>query len=369
MIRILLVSKLLSGGEKIGGQYWITLGLLKSLEKSGFDVWIMHNSRNLYSMQNRDILLPYSLIKNDLTHLLFKVLSYPKVIKTIRPHIIHGMDESITNYMIFSNSIIKVATVTDIIPIIFPKLFSLRFRWALRISISVMTKICNKIIVISHSVAEDLVKICKVPRSKIDIVYPGIDPIFRPIPKNFCQKIVKEKYGIKDPYILYVGSTAPNKNVPRLLEAYRILHTQTSDKLSLVLTLITGPILIKGDKKFTLPKINRQDLPYVYGAAEMLVFPSLAEGFGLPPVEAMSCGTPVIVSDIPVFREVLGNAALFVNPYSPSEIAEAIKSLIWNKGLSYELKIRGLRQAKRYSWESSIKKLTNVYLGLLKDKF
>jgi glycosyltransferase involved in cell wall biosynthesis len=369
MVRILLVSKLLSGGEKIGGQYWFTLGLFTSLENAGFDVWLMHNSHNLYSKKNRDILLPYSLTRSDLTHLLFKTLLYPKVIKTIRPHIIHGVDESITNYMIFSNSIVKVATVTDIIPIILPKLFSLRFRWALRISISIMTKFCDKIIVISRSVAEDLVKICKVPHSKIDIVYPSIDPIFRPMPKSFCQKIVKEKYSIKDPYILYAGSAAPNKNVPRLLEAYRILHTQTSDKLSLVLTLITSPILIKGDDKFTLPKINRQDLPCVYGAAEALVVPSLVDGFSLPAVEAMACGTPVIASDIPLFHEILGDAALFVNPYKSSEIAEVIKSLIWNKELSYELRMRGLRQAKRYSWENAIKKLASVYLGLLKDKF
>jgi glycosyltransferase involved in cell wall biosynthesis len=270
--------------------------------------------------------------------------------------------------MIFSNNVIKVATVTDIIPTIFPNLFSLRFKCMLKTSISVMTKICDKITVISHSVAEDLVKICKVPLSKIDVFYPGIDPIFSPISKSFCQKIVKDKYGIKGPYILYVGSAAPNKNVPRLLEAYKTLHTQTPDKLSLVLVLTTGPILIKGDDKFILPKIARQDLPHLYGASEMLVFPSLAEGFGLPPVEAMACGTPVIVSDIPVFREVLGDAALFVNPYSPSEISEAIKSLLWNKELSYELRIRGLKQAKHYSWENTIKKLTKIYLGLLKDK-
>jgi len=232
-------------------------------------------------------------------------------------------------------------------------------------SIKVMVKVCDKIIVNSHSVAEDLVKICKVPCPKIDVVYPGIDPIFRPIPKNLCRKFVKERYGIKDPYILHVGGVAPNKNIPRLLEAYRILHRRTSGRLSLVLTRLTNPVLLKGDSKFTLPKINRQDLPYVYGASEALVFPSLAEGFGLPPLEAMACGTPVIVSDIPVFHETLGDTVLYVNPLDPQEIAASIESLINNRDLMYELKSRGLQRARRYSWKNTVKSLVKVYLDLL----
>lgn len=369
--RVLFISKLLGWGERGGGEYWINLNLFRELEKLGLDIWLVHHSpMHRYSSRAREIILSSFAMRNDFLLLAYNSMVGPRVLAQVKPNIVHVADESMANCAMVNpvfGGMKKVATITDLIPLTLPQFFAPRFRYTTKIFGIYVARFYDCIVTISKSAANDISKICKAPLHKIEVVYPGINPIFRPLPKELCRNFVAKKYGIKTPYILYVGGTAPNKNVPRLIDAYRILWKKAFKGLSLLLTRLINPVALKGDSELTLPPINRQDLPRICRAAEALVFPSLAEGFGLPPVEAMACGTPVVVSDIPVFHEVLGDAALYANPFDPEEIAAAVESLLRDKGLAHELELKGLERAKRYSWSHAAKRLTEVYYQLLAE--
>lgn len=369
--KILFISKLLGIGERTGGEYWMNLNLFRELEKLGLNIWLLHyHPTRKYSNKKHEIVLSSFAQRNDFWRLVHNAVIGPSILAQVKPDIVHVADESLANCAIVNpllRNVKKVVTITDLIPIILPKNFDFQSKYTLKIFSIYATRFFDRIVTISKCAAADISKIYKTPMSKIDVVYLGIDPIFRPLPKDLCRNFVVKKYGIKTPYILYVGGTAPNRNVPRIIESYKILWKKTFKELSLVLTRLVSPIILSGNEELPIPPITRQDLPYVYGAAEALVYPSLADGFGLPPLEAMACGTPVVVSDIPIYHEILDEATLFVNPLASEEIAAGISTLLGSKSLRHELKLKGLENAKRYSWDSAAKQLVEIYYQLLAD--
>ncbi|MEK7520605.1 MAG: glycosyltransferase family 1 protein [Patescibacteria group bacterium] len=206
------------------------------------------------------------------------------------------------------------------------------------------------------------------PKNGIRRIYAGVDQNFRPLAeeeKPAAERKIAEKYGIKKPYLLTVARLDPHKNVHRLVESLALIRR---NNLSLSLVIVGGkhePEYSKlveetvlrhnlGNSVHFAPFVEEEDLPAVYSLAEAFIFISLSEGFGLPMLEAMGAGTPVIASGLSVMPEIAGDAALFIDPYDVNAIAAGIEKLLADDRLKKELIERGRRRARQFSWNNFV---------------
>jgi len=223
-----------------------------------------------------------------------------------------------------------------------------------------------KIIVPSQEVKNELSKTYGVPAQKVVAIYEGVEEKFKPVKQD--AKILT-KYGIVKPFVIYTGSVYPHKNIERLL--YAIKQVNSRKDLALVVSCARDVFwkrLRKKVKEIGVEKfvnlagfIPDEDLVLIYGQASAFVFPSLSEGFGLPGLEAMSAGVPLICSDIPVLRDVYGEAALFFNPYDPKDMAKNIAKVVKDSKLRENLVKKGIAQSKKYSWEKMATQTLKIY--------
>lgn len=252
-------------------------------------------------------------------------------------------------------------------------------RWhhklAYNLTIKSATRRAKKIIAVSRHTKKDIVKHLYIPDEKIQVVYNGVDPKFKLMRDLDKLTPTLKKYKIEKPFLLYTGVWRSHKNLPRLIEAFGILKREKRLDLQLVITGNPDPLhpevketvknlRLKEDVIFP-GAVSEEELIYLYNAASIFVFPSLYEGFGLPVLEAMSCGTPVAASDTSSIPEVCGkDNAVFFNPKNTQEIAESITMLYKNVDLQVRLIERGLRRASEFSWrkaaEESFKIITHV---------
>ncbi|MFZ5649812.1 MAG: glycosyltransferase family 4 protein [Bacillota bacterium] len=273
-------------------------------------------------------------------------------------------------YFMPKNSIV---TIHDLIHFIFPEYFKgLKVKIAKMILENAVKKSC-KIIVVSEATAQDLIKLFPFADSKIRIVYEAAADIFRPVISREIE-IFKKRFGLKK-YILYVGNRKLHKNLNRLLHAYSNLHKHIVD-LQLV---IAGSKFMENDEVtqykqkhglnniIELERISDQDLIKLYCGAEALVFPSLYEGFGLPPLEAMACGIPVVVSKVASIPEVVGDAGIYVNPYDVDDITRGIYSVLINEDLRKNLRIKGFERSKMFTWKKTAQKTMAIYEEVLNE--
>lgn len=207
----------------------------------------------------------------------------------------------------------------------------------------------------------------KVPEEKVSVHYIAVDTErYCPCEDEGRKAEVRHRYGLSQEYFLFVGNVKLNKNLLRMLEAYAAFHEEDRDGIALAIVgkkegLMTGvaemePLVrslgVAEDVRFT-GFVADEDLPVLYSAAKAFVFPSLYEGFGLPPLEAMACGCPVIASDAASLPEVCGDAAFYVNPYDIHDIAAGLHELADHPELAADLVRRGFRQVGRFSWEEA----------------
>ena len=223
------------------------------------------------------------------------------------------------------------------------------------------------IIAVSQNTKHDLVRYLKVPEEKVSVVYNGVDHnLFKPGKKSLFVNPGK-------PYILYVGSERPRKNLSRLLQA---LSKIRADFPGLKLMKVGSPGRSHEFRKQTLREVEslrvsddvtfvehvpEDDLPYYYSCACLLAYPSLYEGFGLPPLEAMACGCPVITSNTSSLPEVVGDAAIMIDPYDVDALAKAMTEILTNDRLREEMVKKGLAQARKFSWERTAEETLKVY--------
>jgi len=229
----------------------------------------------------------------------------------------------------------------------------------------------EKIITVSESSKKDIITYCNVGNNKIINTGESISEKFMIIEdKNKLNK-VRLRYNLPDKYILAVSSIEPRKNIESILQAYSILKSKNTIDYKLVLVgrkawgsknvqERVNDLKINDDVVFT-DYIGGEDLICVYNMASLFVYPSFYEGFGLPPLEAMACGAPVLASDIEVFKEVLGDAAILVSPTDVKAIANNIYIIMNNHILRNELKEKGLERVKSLSWEDVAKKTIGIY--------
>jgi len=234
----------------------------------------------------------------------------------------------------------------------------------------------TKIIAVSEFTKQELMEFFRVSPDRISVVPNGYNSDrYKLIEDKEAIAGVLAKYNLSRPYLLYVGRLETKKNTPGLVQAFNVLKknskflVQNSD---LKLVLVGGPGV--GFKKVTqaivennlsdqvvMPGwVGEDDLPYLISGAAAFIFPSFYEGFGIPILEAMACGTPVVASGIPAIREVAGEAAYLIDPYSPENIAEGISRVLTDENLREDLKIRGLDRAKQFSWARCAKETYEV---------
>ncbi len=236
---------------------------------------------------------------------------------------------------------------------------------------------CQQVIAISQSTKKDLVKYFNIDQSRVTIAYPGVDHnLFHQDLKG--KQNLSQKYRINKPYILSVGTLEPRKNLETLIEAFEKLPEIIQQKHQLVLVGKNG--WNNQNLKFKIKnlKLNKKivetgyvpdyDLPFLYSNAEVFVYPSLYEGFGMPPLEAMACGCPVIVSNNSSFPEVVGNAGIKVKAKDISQIAKEIERVLKNNKLKKELILKGIDQAKKFNWSTSAKNVIKVFEKIGLDK-
>lgn len=230
----------------------------------------------------------------------------------------------------------------------------------------------RKIIVPSRATKRDLEFFLKVPASKIKVIPEAPAERFKvvKVSESRKNKIISRYFDPKTQYILSVGTLEPRKNLSKLVEAYSLLPHFLQKEYQLVLAggrgwnnsrLVKTINNLNLKDKVILPGfVKDNDLPYIYNKASVFVFPSLYEGFGLPPLEAMACGVPVIASNCSAMPEVLGGGAVLVNPESEDEIARAIKRIILRPKYREGLKAKGIRQAKKFSWGETARETLKI---------
>ena len=232
-------------------------------------------------------------------------------------------------------------------------------------------KKADKIITDSQSTKEDLVKIYKINPDKIEVIYLGVSKDFRPIKTAK----VKEKYKLPRNFILYFGTIEPRKNLILLIKAFEALKNKfLIPDLKLVIAGAKGWLYkdifeivansrCKKDVIFT-GVVDEKDKPYLYSSADVFVYPSFFEGFGFPPLEAMACGVPTIVSNTSSLSEVVGNGAIMIDPYNVDELAFAIRKVLEDKELRDDLIKKGLKQAKKFYWDKTAKEVLEAFKDL-----
>jgi len=266
-----------------------------------------------------------------------------------------------------------VLTVHDLIFKLFPDTVEKKVKTILELYLPSSLRMADLIIVNSHSTQKDLISFFPFVEEKTKIVYPGVDEIFQPITNTEKKEAILKKYRLEK-YILFVGTIEPRKNLLTLIKAYekmfQFLNSKSCPDLAIVgargwkqsplFKYFQGlPIEIQ-EKIHFLGFVPEEDLPVLYSSASVFVFPSLYEGFGLPVLEAMACGAPVVTANTSSLPEVGGEAVELVNPLDADEITAKIISLLDEKRASF-LRGKGLIQAEKFSWTKAATQIYEIY--------
>jgi glycosyltransferase involved in cell wall biosynthesis len=265
----------------------------------------------------------------------------------------------------------SVVTVMDLSFMVFPETLRTPQRFYQRVFTRWSAQRANHLIAISNRTARDLNQFFAVPADRVSVVFPGVDTAHRPIKDEAKINHFRQRHSLPERFILFIGTLEPRKNLLTLLEAYAEFRRQTHTGHKLVLGGAPGwfyqPVLAAvedlglGTDVMFPGFIPDDELPLWYNAADVFVYPSLYEGFGLPPLEAMACGTPVIVSSASSLPEVVGDAALLASPHKPEEWAMALSSLCNDAGLRNALATRGPQRAQQFSWKRTARETAKVY--------
>ncbi|MCP2605311.1 glycosyltransferase family 4 protein, partial [Candidatus Aminicenantes bacterium AH-873-B07] len=245
-----------------------------------------------------------------------------------------------------------------------------------KILIPFTAKKADKVITGSNFSKNDIISNYKINSQKIEVIPYGVSSSFKPIKNEEKIKKVLKKYTVTGEYILTVGRLNPRKNLLSLVKAYNILKKNKKIPHKLVIVGkedYNSKETIQFIKKMDCYKdiiftgfAKDEDLPYLYNGADIFVYPSLFEGVGLPVLEAMSCGVPVITSNTTALKEIIGNAGIAINPFNIDEIAQAIFQIISNEDLKNVYIKKAFERAKEFSWKLTAQRTLKIYKVLLK---
>jgi glycosyltransferase involved in cell wall biosynthesis len=238
--------------------------------------------------------------------------------------------------------------------------------------VPLVTPRSEAIITVSEYEKQRILKRIRINAEKIHVIYNGINENrFHAHQAEPHQQSVRKKYGLPKEFILFLGNQSFRKNPEGAIEGYVRYANETDRPMALVTPGLSQKFVVQklrelkysfNDRQFVTPGyISDADLPVLFGLCKVFLFPSLSEGFGMPIVEAMACGAPVITSNVSCMPEIAGGAAMLVDPYNPNDIAEGLISLSGNEALRMEKIQAGLRNAKRFSWDQTAEKVLRLY--------
>ncbi len=279
----------------------------------------------------------------------------PRLIRSLRPDLAH-LPYNVRPYRL---GLPNLLTLFDAIPRRFPACYPRRTRWPIELLQRLAIRSASAFVAISAATARDFQQLYRIPPDRITLTPLAADPVFGPQPAETIADL-RRRLALPDRYVLYLGSNQPHKNLPALLDAWALLTAQAPRPLLVIAGAwdIHHPEAMHQGARLGaavrfLSDVPASDLPGLYAGAEYFVFPSLYEGFGLPVLEAMACGTPVACSNVSSLPEVAGDAALLFDPGQPQAIAAALDRLLADPDLRSDLSQRGLRQAATFSWQNT----------------
>lgn len=266
-----------------------------------------------------------------------------------------------------------VLNVFDTTYLAYPQHYDWKWKFYARTFIPRAVRSASAVLTLSEHARGEILKAYDLSRDKVHIVAPGVGPEFHPDWDGAALKLLRAKYGLAENYLLYVGGRDPRKNMPALIKAFELVRREIPE----LQFVIAGP---RDKHSGTLPRIQasdaapalceldfvpQSDLPALYAGARAFFYASMLEGFGMPPVEAMACGTPVVTAPNPPMPQVLGDAALYTADDSPRALAQGVLELWRNNALARELRARGIARAKIYTWENAAQKTLEIYREVL----
>ena len=359
--------------RKLTGIGHYTYRLLTSLMEVDTELEILPiNDRDLdvLSEINSDYIVvesPFRMVDGslDVMRIYSWYLKLPKAIKNFELDIVHNTSQTPTFFKFHQKYVI---TIHDLTLIKYPGMH-MGLGPFMQVLLPKTLRTANAIIAPSQNTKEDLIRILGVPEEKIRVIPEACSPEFRPVEDAKIKKTLA-RLNIKHPYILNVGTLEPRKNVETLIRAFAKISDSHPEfrlviagskgwKYSSIFKLVKNRGLQK--KVVFLDYVAKEDLPALYNGAKVFVFPSVYEGFGLPPLEAMACGTAVITSNSSSIPEVVGDAGIMIPPFDVDGLAESIREILMNDALRVELEQKSLRRSKRFSCERMAKETYGVY--------
>lgn len=268
----------------------------------------------------------------------------------------------------------RVVTVHDLSFLLHPEHADEGLRNYLERTVPISVRNADFVVVDSANTQNELICLMDADPAKVEVVYPAISDHFRQIDDQELLDGVRSKYSLHFPFLFWVSVIEPRKNVPRLLQAYARLKEEIDIPHRLVIggglgwmyepVFQTVEELNLAEDVVFLGYVPDEDLPALYNLADVFIYPSIYEGFGIPPLEAMACGTPVVTSNTSSLPEAVGDAGLMAAPTDVAGIADAIGQILTNPTLRQDLRRRGLERARLFTWQASAEKILSIYRRL-----
>jgi len=311
---------------------------------------------------------------NKLLNFCFWYLGWPKVDRMLGGVEVFFLPN--LNFIALSKRTRLIVTAHDLSFELFPETFSWKRRiWHFFVHFRSIVKRADRVIAISQSTADDLRAVYKTPERKITVIPSGVRDIFRPVSHNNPSLLgIQEKYHLPYKFILSLGTIEPRKNLIALLRAFETMHASGHPELMKYSLVIAGEDGWNSEEFFECVRrspvkekiiltgfVADEDKPGLYSLASVFVYPSLYEGFGFPPLEAIACGAPVIASHTSAIPEVVGTSAMLIDPYRPEEILQSLRQVLLSKELQGVLRNSGPVQASRFSWSQTAQEVRSCF--------
>jgi len=357
----------------IAGSTMINEPLLDSSQPNGleFVIFVQRSRLELLNVEETPNL--HLIVLPDISpsmRLLWEQISFPKLAINQHLDLLHSLHYT----MPLAYPGRTVVTFHDMTFFLFPHHHTLPKRYFFRFFIRASSRQAVALIADSESTRQDAIRLVGVSPGKIFTVQLGVTQEFRPMRDNTILQQARQKYHLPEHYLLYVGMIEPRKNLPTLLQAYAAVADQMPDHRLVVVgpkgwmvenILQQAGQLNISDKVYFTGYVEQVDLPLIYNMADVFIYPSVYEGFGLPVLEAMACGTPVITSNVSSMPEIIGDAGVLVTPNDSQALARSLLELINDPMERQRLSIRGLERAAAFTWKRTAEKTIAVYRHIL----
>lgn len=357
--------------DNYSGVAWYTFNLLQALlalDKDNEYVLFYNNSKpvSLPDFTGPNVSYAGFNYSNKILSFTFNFFNRPKIDKMIGGVDVFFMPN--INFCASSGDCQKVITVHDLSFLRYPYFYTLKSRlWHKNLIFKKIIQQAEAIIAVSHSTKNDLIDLLNVNESKIKVIAEGVDEKFQPIDNQVELDRIKKNYKLPDKFLLFLGTLEPRKNIESIISAFNQLKTD----YYLVIGGGAGwksktikDLAAKNNKIKIIGYVSEEDKRGLYNLADIFVYPSYYEGFGLPLLEAMASGLPVIAGSNSSQVEVVSDAGLLVDPYNVNEIKKAIEFILSDETLRNKLTTAGLARAKKYNWNQTAKETLELFESL-----